>query len=350
MVWIDYCKKMRKARGPILADAEMTKLFDLLRRSELFISRNVATQICNYYGEGKAKVARVLSINNDFSSKCQHCGSVLKKFRIEDDVRTRIMEILVNFVIKKHDIYLKSSPVEFEKFMSFLKAEGPFDLVVDQPNVSYKPLPQRHSNPFNFSRNLYETVQHFDDLGWKTLLVCRPEVRKFHHYRRLDSLRSVLCHRLRGCEEYIEGLSRCSSWMTTQMTICSYYWRLSTAGTTASSSLTTTSGSISIRLVKLYRAMALLDIDHFSVSRREDCQDILPVAGLSPDLDRPLPGVRGGGTVSGRRALRPQVGLASAPLQPRPDRGSDGLLAPSHQTSTQSKRILPPQSLGLCQD
>ena len=193
MIWIDYCSKMRKGKGQLLADAEMKKFFNLLKRSELYISKKVGTKICNYYGEGEAKIAKVFSINNDFSSKCQHCGFVLDKFLVDDDDRARIMQILIDFVIKKHDIYLKSSPVEFEKFRSFLDDKGQFDLVVDQPNVSFKPLPPRHSNLFNQSRNLYESVKHFTDLGWSTLLICRPEVRRFPHYRQLVALRSVLC-------------------------------------------------------------------------------------------------------------------------------------------------------------
>ena len=37
-------------------------------------------------------------------------------------------------------IYLKTSPLELQKFLTFLNKNEPFDLVVDQPNVSFKPL------------------------------------------------------------------------------------------------------------------------------------------------------------------------------------------------------------------
>ena len=178
-------------KGKGLAQEAMEKFYLLLQRKELFISRKLASELTSYYTEKEAKITKIFSINNDFSSKCQHCGGFLSRYKIDDDSRERIMKILIDFVIQKKDVYLKTTPLELQKFLTFLNKTDHFDLVVDQANVSYKPLGEKHRTNFNKSRNLYETVKHFSDLGWNTLLVCRPEVRRFHHYRRLFDLPHV---------------------------------------------------------------------------------------------------------------------------------------------------------------
>ena len=188
MVWIEYCKRLRDDNGEQVAYSELEKLFLILQRSELFISRRLATELINY-DRSRHSNTKIFSINNDFSSKCQHCGEVLNKYLMADQTRQNMMEIIMNFVLRKNDIYQKTSPLELQKFLGFLNKNKPFDLVVDQPNVSFKPIGQRHSNMFNQSRNLYETVKHFSDLGWNTLLVCRPEIKRFHHFRKLSGLR-----------------------------------------------------------------------------------------------------------------------------------------------------------------
>ena len=169
----------------------MEKFYLLLQRKELYISSRLAQELTSYYTDKEAKISKVFSINNDFSSKCQNCGGSLLRYKIDDESRERIMKILIDFVIKKKDVFLKTSPLELQKFLNFLKKADPFDLVVDQPNVSYKPLNQKLYNNFNKSRNLYDSVKHFSDLGWNTLLICRPEVRKFPHYRSLFDLPHV---------------------------------------------------------------------------------------------------------------------------------------------------------------
>ena len=191
MVWIDYCKIIRRRKGNEEAQEAMERFYLLLQRKELYISYRFARELNSYYTSNEAKQTKILSINNDFSSKCQNCGGVLSKYKIDTESRERIMKILIDFVIKKKDVYLKTSPLELQKFLNFLNKTDPFDLVVDQPNVSYKPLNQKLSNRFNKSRNLYDSVKHFSDLGWNILLVCRPEVRRSPHYKKLFDLPGV---------------------------------------------------------------------------------------------------------------------------------------------------------------
>ena len=191
MVWINYCKAIRRKKGRDEAQEAMEKFYLLLQRKELYISYRLAMELTSYYTSKEAKLSRIFSINNDFSSKCQNCGGFLSRYKIGNESRERIMKILTDFVIKKKDVYLKTSPLELQKFLNFLKKTDPFDLVVDQANVSYKPMNQKLSNQFNKSRNLYDSVKHFSDLGWNTLLVCRPEVRRFHHYKKLFDLPHV---------------------------------------------------------------------------------------------------------------------------------------------------------------
>ena len=170
----------------------MIKLFQYLEKTELFISRNVAEELSDFLGKETAKVTYVFSNNNDYSGKCRNCGGTLRKYRLSEDDREKMLRTIHNVAFDSKEVLNNSNPDEFRRFKKLLgwHEDTKFDLVVDGPNVNYKELPSAKfkRNLDLLSRNLFQTVEHFSDLGWKILVIHKNGFRKSPYLRKIQEL------------------------------------------------------------------------------------------------------------------------------------------------------------------
>ena len=168
------------------------KLFQYLEKTELFLSRNVSEELIDFLGKETAKLTYVFSNNNDYSGKCRNCGGTLRKYRLSEEDREKMLETIYNFAFDSKEVLNNSNPDEFRRFKKLLgyHEDTKFDLVVDGPNVNYKELPSAKfkRNLDLLSRNLFQTVEHFADLGWKILVIHKKEFRKSLYLRKLQEL------------------------------------------------------------------------------------------------------------------------------------------------------------------
>ena len=174
-----------------LASDEILKLFQFLEKTELFISRNVAEELCDFLGKDVAKLTYVFSNNNDYSGKCRNCGGSLKKYRLIEEDRENMLETIYNFAFESKEILNNSNPDEFRRFQKLLQAhkDTKFDLVVDGPNVNYKEPPAKFKRNLDLmTRNLFQTVEYFADLGWKILVIHKNEFKKSPFLRKIQEL------------------------------------------------------------------------------------------------------------------------------------------------------------------
>ena len=167
------------------------KLFQFLEQTELFISRNVAEEWVDFFGKDAAKLTHVFSNNNDYSGKCRNCGGSLKKYRLSEDDREKMLETIYKFAFDSTEILNHSNPDEFRRFQKLLQAHKDikFDLVVDGPNVNYKEPPVKFKRNLDLmTRNLFQTVEYFAELGWKILVIHKNEFRKSPYLRKIQEL------------------------------------------------------------------------------------------------------------------------------------------------------------------
>ena len=173
------------------ASDEILRLFQFLEKTELFISRNVAEELCDFLGKDVAKLTYVFSNNNDYSGKCRNCGGSLKKYRLSVEDRENMLETIYNFAFESTEILNNSNPDEFRRFQKLLQAhkDTKFDLVVDGPNVNYKEPPAKFKRNLDvMTRNLFQTVEYFADLGWKILVIHKNEFKKSPFLRKIQEL------------------------------------------------------------------------------------------------------------------------------------------------------------------
>ena len=142
-------------------------------------------------GTDTAKLSYVFSNNNDYTGKCRKCGGTLRKYRLSEEDREKMLNTIFNFAFKSNEILNNSSPEEFRRFEKLLDAhkDTKFDLVVDGPNVNYKELPVKYKRSKDLlNRNLFQTLQHFADLGWNILVIHKKELRKSSYFRDIQDL------------------------------------------------------------------------------------------------------------------------------------------------------------------
>ena len=184
---LENCRKLSVE----LARQEIVKLFQYLEKTELFISRNVADELREFLGKETAKLTYVFSNNNDYSGKCRNCGGTLKKYRLSEEDRKKMLQTIHSFAFDSTEILNNSNPDEFRRFVKLLEAhkETKFDLVVDGLNVNYKELPARFQRNIHLmNRSLFQTLEYFADLGWKVLVIHRHVFRKSPYFKDLQEL------------------------------------------------------------------------------------------------------------------------------------------------------------------
>lgn len=116
--------------------------------------------------------------------ECGNCGQVLDRQKLTTQQIDLLREAVTEIVIKKTDIYQSTNPKELTKFQGFLESlNKPFDVIIDGPNVSFASVPAHLRSFRNQSKNLYDVVKKFYDLGWKVLVVHKPNLFQLHDYQ-----------------------------------------------------------------------------------------------------------------------------------------------------------------------
>ena len=116
--------------------------------------------------------------------ECGNCGQLLDRQKLTTQQINLLREAVTEIVIKKADIYQSTNPKELAKFLGFLETRNrPFDVIIDGPNVSFTNVPANLRSFRNQSKNLYDVVKKFYDLGWKVLVVHKPTLYQLHDYQ-----------------------------------------------------------------------------------------------------------------------------------------------------------------------
>ena len=202
--WIKHCEVVRNEEGEEVAELEMEKLFSYLRTVGRYIGSETQAALLEYYKQSRTRHARHGGVNR---GTCLACRTELGRREITQEELVMLQEALMEFVIKKKDIYQSTDPRELDKFLRLLAREkklAPFDIVIDGLNIS---LNGRHNlllsnregferNPHksysNNSLNLYATVKHFFDQDCKVLVIHRAEIRKSPDFDSISKMAKVV--------------------------------------------------------------------------------------------------------------------------------------------------------------
>lgn len=72
--------------------------------------------------------------------KCRNCEKILTKSTITDEEFRLVRQNFEEKVVRGVDIYHKTTLDEWNAFMELIQKNGPFDIVVDGLNVSFKSI------------------------------------------------------------------------------------------------------------------------------------------------------------------------------------------------------------------
>ena len=199
--WILNCKTLLEKGLKKAAYNDMEMLFRLLQSKEIWLTKDAAELIVDFYGHYKgAKIVRLFQSDSlaDFSKYCNCCEAPLVQFEIADKSIMKLRGI-VERVIEKYE----SKPEIVKKIHDVTNEQGPFDLVIDAGNVRYTnrnrygeewrnmPMHERKKAYQEFDRNLFQVVEQFSKVGWKVLIIGKGDLHLSHLFVAMQNLESV---------------------------------------------------------------------------------------------------------------------------------------------------------------
>lgn len=72
------------------------------------------------------------------SGTCKYCQSDLEPAWVSPEDYEELKTAFLNPVLIGKNIFLKTKPEEFNKFLTFLEKAAPFDVVLDGLNIAFK--------------------------------------------------------------------------------------------------------------------------------------------------------------------------------------------------------------------
>lgn len=133
---------MAAGRGPnsstlnawIAHGATLEKLLFFLQRHNLQIPEQVATVLKRHLQQSGVQVEMSSVSRNKI---CGSCRTKLDEITLEIEDFKKLQAAFHEKVLIKDNIFIKSTPQEFNEFQLFLEKTGPFDCVIDGLNVAY---------------------------------------------------------------------------------------------------------------------------------------------------------------------------------------------------------------------
>lgn len=84
-----------------------------------------------------------------FSGLCPNCTKHLAQSTITEEQFALVTENFEKKVVHGEDIYLKTTPKEWNTFKEMIEKNGPFDIVVDGLNVAFHSNKKKHCSDAN---------------------------------------------------------------------------------------------------------------------------------------------------------------------------------------------------------
>jgi len=192
--WIKHCKVVMKDKGEEVAELEMEKLFKYLRSVGRYAGKETQAALLDYYKYSRTRTAKVAKVRE---GSCVYCKTEMERRKIPQEDMTILKRAILEFVIKKRDIYQNTNPRELQSFLQLLEKgnEKPYDVVVDGQNVSYHRIPNHLRSLKNVSRHLLETVEYFTDRGCRVLVIDRDRIKEYNNnklYKDLCKMSTVV--------------------------------------------------------------------------------------------------------------------------------------------------------------
>lgn len=135
-------------------DVETEKILNYIGDNFLMFPENVIQEFCDSFG--RQRQTKIVKISKN--GECRSCTNKLPSIKLNKKEFDRLSNTLLEKVLIKKDVFIKTSPEEVEKFKRFVDESVPVGCVIDGLNVAYSNGVQK--NP-KFLANNVSTRQKF---------------------------------------------------------------------------------------------------------------------------------------------------------------------------------------------
>ncbi|KOB65995.1 Uncharacterized protein OBRU01_21943, partial [Operophtera brumata] len=132
--------------------------------------------ILRKYKDRKAILKQLGEIHEHIARNYAVCKEKLECLKLSDEDFLKLQQNVKEKLIVGSDLFLKSSPEELQRFLSFIEKTAPYDVVIDALNVAYAVGKGFPSDRLGL---LLATVDHFKEKNKKILLLGRKHMLKW---------------------------------------------------------------------------------------------------------------------------------------------------------------------------
>ncbi|XP_050502512.1 mitochondrial ribonuclease P catalytic subunit [Diabrotica virgifera virgifera] len=164
-------KKLKKRENILI---KLKQMFVFLKENEIICDQVVAEEIGTYVK--KLGLTGSLTYINQ-KGFCKNCQQQLQKFELSNEEFEDLKNKILNKVILGKDIFVKTNPLELDKFTAFVSNQDRFDVVLDGLNIAYSVGTKQP--PSVFAALLAAVVSHFREQNKKVLVVGRQHMTRW---------------------------------------------------------------------------------------------------------------------------------------------------------------------------
>ncbi|XP_022913481.1 mitochondrial ribonuclease P catalytic subunit [Onthophagus taurus] len=153
--------------------AKLEKFFEVLDNHDLQFDKEIAALLFNILKQSKVKgiVSKIT-----YQGICVKCKIKLDETKLTNNEFNDLKVAFLNEVVVGKNVFCKTTPEELDRFKSFIKNMGQFDVVIDGLNTQYSQGVAQ--SPQVTAALLSEVVNHFKKQGKEILLLGRNHMER----------------------------------------------------------------------------------------------------------------------------------------------------------------------------
>lgn len=136
-------------------DQKTEKMLDALARNNMMIPERMIEKFSEVFN--KTRECKIVEIDKK-NGKCSSCSSKLPDIKLNESEFSKLSNTFIRSVMIRKDVFLKTTPDELNRFMSFIDKTVPYDCVIDGLNVAYS-HGQQHAHML--AKNVSDHIKYF---------------------------------------------------------------------------------------------------------------------------------------------------------------------------------------------
>lgn len=151
------------------------KVFQYMEARDVIVGEKVVKMIANYFERHPFKW-NISYTKVNRKGQCEACGRDLKLTDLTSDEFNYLKGVFLERVVKKSDLFINTTAIEFQQYVEFIEHYKPFHVVVDGLNAAYT-YPLLPKSRTNLAFQLLKIVKKLAGSTRKVLVMGRRHMR-----------------------------------------------------------------------------------------------------------------------------------------------------------------------------